>query len=62
MYFSQQAVNHLAVKKGMRFPAKMALPQRLERVQERMAEGDVTALKIYQKIGLYLGYTVPWYR
>jgi len=62
MYFSQQAVNHLAIKKGMRFPAKMALPQRLERVQERMAEGDVTALRIYQKIGLYLGYTVPWYR
>jgi len=62
MYFSQQAVNHLALKKGMRFPAKMALPQRLERVQERMAEGDVTALRIYQKIGLYLGYTVPWYR
>lgn len=62
MYFSQQAVNYLATKKGMRFPAKMSLPERLKRVQERMLDGDVTALTIFQKIGLYLGYTVPWYR
>lgn len=62
MYFSQQAVNHLAMKKGMRFPAKMPLPERLKKVQERMLDGDVTALNIFQKIGLYLGYTVPWYR
>ena len=62
MYFSQQAVNHLALKKGIRFPAKMPLPERLKKVQERMLDGDVTALNIFQKIGLYLGYTVPWYR
>jgi predicted NBD/HSP70 family sugar kinase len=62
MYFSQQAVGHLALKKGMRFPAKMPLPERLKRVQEHMLDGDVTALAIFQKIGLYLGYTVPWYR
>jgi predicted NBD/HSP70 family sugar kinase len=62
MYFSQQAVNHLAMKKGIRFPAKMPLPERLKKVQERMLDGDVTALTIFQKIGLYLGYTVPWYR
>jgi len=62
MYFSQQAVNYLAMKKGMRFPAKMTLPERLKRVQERMLDGDVTALTVFQKIGLYLGYTVPWYR
>ena len=62
MYFSQQAVNYLAMKRGMRFPARMPLPERLKRVQERMLDGDVTALTIFQKIGLYLGYTVPWYR
>ncbi|HNX36471.1 MAG TPA: ROK family protein [Kiritimatiellia bacterium] len=62
MYFSQQAVNHLALKKGIRFPAKMPLPERLKKVQERMLDGDVVALNIFQKIGLYLGYTVPWYR
>jgi len=38
------------------------LPERLKKVQERMLDGDVTALNIFQKIGLYLGYTVPWYR
>ncbi len=62
MYFSQQAVNYLALKKGIRFPAKMPLPERLKKVQERMLDGDVIALNIFQKIGLYLGYTVPWYR
>ena len=62
MYFSQQAVNHLALKKGMRFPAKMPLPERLKLVQERMLDDDATAFKVFQKIGLYLGYTVPWYR
>ena len=62
MYFSQQAVNHLALKKGIRFPAKMPLPERLKRMQERLLDGDVAALKVFQKIGLYLGYTVPWYR
>jgi predicted NBD/HSP70 family sugar kinase len=62
MYFSQQAVNYLATKKGMRFPAKMPLPERLKMVQEKMLDGDVTALNVFQKIGLCLGYTVPWYR
>ncbi|MDR2849677.1 MAG: ROK family protein [Verrucomicrobiota bacterium] len=62
MYFSQQAVNHLALKKGVRFPAKMPLPERLKRMQTRMQDGDVTAMTVFQKIGLYLGYTVPWYR
>ena len=62
MYFSQQAVNYLATKKGMYFPAKMPLPERLKMVQEKMLDGDVTALNVFQKIGLCLGYTVPWYR
>ena len=62
MYFSQQAVNHLALAYGMKFPKAMPLPERLKVVQEKMATGDETALKIFLKIGLYLGYTVPWYR
>lgn len=62
MYFSQQAVNRLALKSGIRFPAKMPLPERLKKVQELMLDGDQNALRIFQKIGLYLGYTIPWYR
>jgi predicted NBD/HSP70 family sugar kinase len=61
-YFSQQAVNRLAIKKGIRFPAKMLLPERLKKVQGLMLDGDVAALCVFQKIGLFLGYTVPWYR
>ena len=62
MYFSQQAVNHLALKNGLRFPDDMALPERLVKVQELLQEGNAIAFKIFQRIGLYLGYSVPWYR
>lgn len=62
MYFSQQAVNHLATSFGMKFPAKMPLPERLKTVQAKMAENDETALRIYLKIGEYLAYSIPWYR
>ena len=62
MYFSQQAVNYLAVKKGLRFSTETALAERLKLVQERMRNNDVKATAIFKKIGLYLGYTVPWYR
>jgi predicted NBD/HSP70 family sugar kinase len=61
-YFSQQAVSRLAVKRGIRFPAKMTLPERLKKVQGLMLDGDVAALRVFQKIGLFLGYTIPWYR
>jgi len=61
-YFSQQAVCRLAVKRGIRFPAKMPLPERLKKVQGLMLDGDVAALRVFQKIGLFLGYTIPWYR
>ncbi|MCJ8276744.1 MAG: hypothetical protein MJK18_07875, partial [Bdellovibrionales bacterium] len=61
MYFSQQAVNHLALKAGMTFPEDMLLPERLKIVQAKMNEGDKTCEKIYQSIGSYLGYTLPFY-
>ncbi len=61
MYFSQQAVNKLALAAGMTFPADMLLPERLKIVQAKMEEGDATTAKIYESIGIYLGYTIPWY-
>ena len=36
----------------------MGLPERLKLVQARMAEGDPRARKIYETIGVYLGYGV----
>lgn len=62
MYFSQQAVNYLAVKLGFAFPADMPLPERLKVVQAASAAGDERARKIYETIGTYLGWTLPWYR
>lgn len=60
-YFSQQAVNRLALAAGFRFPEAMALPERLKEVQARMDAGDERAARIYETIGVALGYTVPWY-
>ena len=62
MYFSQQAVNKLAPAAGFCFEAGMPLPERLKMVQERMKTGDERTRRLYETIGVYLGYTVPWYR
>jgi predicted NBD/HSP70 family sugar kinase len=61
MYFSQQAVNKLLPAAGIELPSEMGLPERLKEVQQRMARGDERAAKIYETIGIYLGYTIPHY-
>jgi predicted NBD/HSP70 family sugar kinase len=62
LYFSQQAVNKLAPAAGISFPEGMGLPERLKEVQKRMEKEDPAARKIYETIGVYLGYTIPLYR
>jgi len=62
LYFSQQAVDKLALQAGRIFPAGLPLPERLKEVQARMARGDDTARRIYETLGTYLGHAVPWYR
>ena len=61
LYFSQQAVNKLAPAAGFKFPTEMGLPDRLKAVQDKADAGDENALKIFETIGVYLGYTLPWY-
>ena len=61
MYFSQQAVNKLARAAKIDFPADMDLPERLKQVQEHAEYGHPGALKIFETIGTYLGYTIPYY-
>jgi predicted NBD/HSP70 family sugar kinase len=61
LYFSQQAVNKLLPAAKIKLPAAMALPERLKEVQDLMAKGDARAAKIYETIGVYLGYTIPHY-
>jgi predicted NBD/HSP70 family sugar kinase len=61
LYFSQQAVNKLLPAAKISLPEKMGLPERLKEVQALMAKGDARAAKIYETIGIYLGYTLPYY-
>jgi predicted NBD/HSP70 family sugar kinase len=60
-YFSQQAVNRVAVGAGMQFPEKLGLPERLVAVQKKMEEGDPLVAKLYETIGTYVGYGVAHY-
>lgn len=60
-YFSQQAVNKLAGKAGVEFPEDMRLPERLKKVQGLAEKGDGTAWRIFEDIGIYLGYAIPFY-
>jgi hypothetical protein len=65
LYFSQQAVNKLLPAAGLKFPDAMGLPERLKEVQKMMsganAKEKAKAAKIYETIGVYLGYTLPYY-
>jgi len=60
-YFSQQAVNKLAGPAGITFPKELGLPERLKQVQDLMEQGDPAARAIFETIGIYLGYAIPWY-
>lgn len=57
-YFSQQCVGRLMPAAGIESPADMPLPERLKQVQALMNDGDVRAKRIYETIGVYLGYGV----
>lgn len=60
-YFSQQAVGRLLPASGIEYDASLKLPEQLEIVQALMEQGDERALKIYDAIGIYLGYSLAHY-
>jgi len=60
-YFSQQAVGRLLSPAGIDLPADLSLPEKLVETQTLMASGDPRARKIYETIGVYLGYGVAHY-
>lgn len=60
-YFSQQAVARLLAPAGIALPDGMDFPTKLKAVQDLMIQGDIRAKKIYETIGVYLGYTLPHY-
>lgn len=57
-YFSQQAVGRLLPAAGIDAPTDMPLPEKLKLVQSLMEQGDARARKIYETIGVYLGYQI----
>jgi len=60
-YFSQDAVIKLAPKAGIELDDKLSLGEKLKVVQKLAKEGNEGALKIFESIGVYLAYTVPYY-
>lgn len=60
-YFSQQAVGRLIPKAGLPVSKGAPLPERLVEVQEAMRRGDERANRIFETIGVYLGYGVAHY-
>lgn len=59
--FSQQAVGRLVKRAGIQVDPDMPLPEKLKFVQSLMQGGDTRAEKIYQTIGIYLGYALAQY-
>jgi predicted NBD/HSP70 family sugar kinase len=57
-YLSQQAVGRLLAPAGIEAAPALPLPEKLKLVQKLMGQGDERARKIYQTIGVYLGYAV----
>ena len=60
-YFSQDAVIKLAENAGFEFKKASSPAERLKVIQELMKNNDQMARKIYEDIGRYLGYAIPYY-
>ena len=63
LYFSQQCVFRLAPKAGIEVPAPSGVTdaEKLKFVQKKLKAGDEGALKIWQSMGVYLGYGIAHY-
>ncbi len=60
-YFSQDAVIKLAPAAGIPLPEDLSPAEKLKIVQGEMEKGNENARKIYETIGVYLGYTLAFY-
>ena len=60
-YLSQQCVFRLASRAGMQIPQNLPDAEKLSFVQERLEAGEDHAVKIWQSMGIYLGYALAHY-
>ncbi|MBK7450512.1 MAG: ROK family protein [Anaerolineales bacterium] len=60
-YFSQQCVFRLAPKAGIEVPADVTDAEKLKFVQKKLEAGEDGATKIWQSMGIYLGYGIAHY-
>ncbi|MBO4262545.1 MAG: ROK family protein, partial [Clostridia bacterium] len=60
-YFSQDGVIKLAESGGFKFDEGLSPAEKLKVIQKLMLSGDPLARQIYEDIGVYLGYTLPFY-
>ncbi|MBQ7373830.1 MAG: ROK family protein [Clostridia bacterium] len=60
-YFSQDSVIKLAEYGGFKFDENLSPAEKLKVIQGLMKEGNPLARQIYEDIGTYLGYTLPYY-
>ena len=60
-YFSQDAVIKLAPAAGIHLDEALSPAEKLKVVQAEMEKGNPEAAKIYETIGVYLGYTLAFY-
>lgn len=61
LYFSQQCVFRLAPRVGIEIPDDVTPAEKLKFVQQKLEAGDEGAAKIWQSMGVYLGYTLAHY-
>jgi predicted NBD/HSP70 family sugar kinase len=60
-YFSQQCVFRLAPKAGIVLPIGCADAEKLKFVQEKLAAGHEGARRIWETMGVYMGYAIAHY-
>ena len=60
-YFSQDGAIKLAEAGGVKFDANLTPAEKLKVIQQMMKDNDPLAKEIYETIGVYLGYTLPYY-
>ena len=60
-YFSQDAVIRLAKKAKIELDASLTPAEALAYVQSLLERSDERAMHIFKTIGVYLGYTIPYY-